>query len=161
MTIEFICNNKKVSVEIDPSERAIDVLRDRLGLTGTKEGCGKGECGACTILMNGKAVNSCMVTGPKLHGTEIITIEGIHGADGKLHPIQEAFLDNGAVQCGFCTPGMVVSTKALLDENPRPSTEEIEEALSGNICRCTGYKKIVDAVHDAAGRAGNDGAKGA
>lgn len=149
MKIEFTCNNKKVNADADPADRALDVIRNILGLTGTKEGCGRGECGACTILLDGKAVNSCMLMAAKLQGREVVTIEGLHGADGGLHPIQESFLEKGAVQCGFCTPGMVMSSKALLDKNPEPNVEEIEENLSGNICRCTGYKKIVEAVQDA------------
>jgi len=152
MIIQFTCNGKQVQVDADPGLRAIDVLRDFLGLTGTKEGCGRGECGACTILLDGKPVNSCLVLAPKLTGRVILTIEGMTGEDGSLHPIQEEFLDNGAIQCGFCTPGMVISSKAILDETESPSTEEIEEGLSGNICRCTGYKKIVDAVKAAGKR---------
>lgn len=149
MKIAFNCNGKNITIDADPADRAIDVLRDFLGLTGTKEGCGRGECGACTILLDGKPVNSCMLMAGKLNGGTVITIEGIGGPDGGLHPLQESFLDTGAVQCGFCTPGMIVTSKALLDENPEPTVEEIEEALSGNICRCTGYKKIVEAVQDA------------
>jgi len=149
MKIEFQCNGKKVAVEADPGERALDLLRDRLGLTGVKEGCGKGECGACTILLNGKPVNSCILTAAKLNGTEIETIEGVSRGD-KLHPLQESFLEEGAVQCGFCTPGMILSAKSLLSNQPKPSVREIEEALSGNICRCTGYGKIVTAVQKAA-----------
>ena len=152
MKLKFTCNGKIIALDIDPGLRALDVLRDILGLTGVKEGCGKGECGACTILVNGKAVNSCMMLAPKLEGTTVTTIEGLTSSSGALHPIQEAFLDNGAVQCGFCTPGMVLSAKSLLDANPEPGVAEIEEALSGNICRCTGYKKIVEAVQDAGRR---------
>jgi len=152
MLIRFKCNGKAVQLDVEPEVRVIDVLRDRLGLTGTKEGCGRGECGACTVLLDGKPVNSCLLLVGKIAEREIITIEGIAGEDGSLHPIQEAFLDQGAVQCGFCTPGMVLSTKALLDENGAPDTEEIEEALSGNLCRCTGYGKIVDAVLEASKR---------
>lgn len=152
MNIRFTCNGKHIAVEADPGLRAIDVLRDILGLTGVKEGCGRGECGACTIIVDGKAVNSCMMLAPKLQGTDVTTIEGLTSAEGALHPIQEAFLDTGAVQCGFCTPGMVLSAKSLLDLNPDPGIRDIEEALSGNICRCTGYKKIVEAVQDAGQR---------
>ena len=150
MVINFVCNGERKQIDVEPDMRALDVLRDVLGLTGTKEGCGRGECGACTIILDGKAVNSCLLYAPKLEGTEIRTIEGIKGNDGGLDPIQNAFLDEGAVQCGFCTPGMIMSTKALLDKNHKPSEEEIEEALSGNICRCTGYNKIVKAVKKAA-----------
>ena len=152
MELRFTCNGKEVRVDVDPGLRAIDVLRDVLGLTGTKEGCGRGECGACTILVDGVSVNSCLLLAPKLRETTVLTIEGLAEESGGLHPIQEAFLDKGAVQCGFCTPGMVLSAKALLDKNPKPDTEEIEEALSGNICRCTGYKKIVEAVEEAGTR---------
>ena len=148
--VNFTCNGRDISVEVPVDMRAIDLLRDVLGLTGTKEGCGKGECGACTIIVDGKTVNSCLIYAPKLEGTAVVTIEGIEKSNGSLDPIQQAFLDEGAVQCGFCTPGMVVSTKALLDENPDPAVEEIEEALSGNFCRCTGYGKIVSAVRRAA-----------
>lgn len=154
MEIRFTCNGKEYVVDVDPSTRVLDVLRDTLGLTGVKEGCGKGECGACTILMDGVAVNSCILYAPKLAGTEILTIEGLQGEEGSLHPIQEAFLDEGAVQCGYCTPGMILSTKALLDANADPDVEQIEEALSGNICRCTGYGKIVKAVQKSAERLG-------
>lgn len=152
MLIQFTCNGKAVQLDIALEARVIDVLRDELGLTGTKEGCGRGECGACTILLDGKPVNACLLLAGKIAGRQIVTIEGIAGADGSLHPIQEAFLDKGAVQCGFCTPGMVLSTKALLDENGAPEVEEIEEALSGNLCRCTGYGKIVEGVLEASER---------
>jgi len=152
MIIRFSCNGKAVQLEAEPEARVIDVLRNELGLTGTKEGCGRGECGACTILLDGKPVNSCLLLVGKIDGRQITTIEGIAGEDGSLHPIQEAFLDKGAVQCGFCTPGMVLSTKALLDENSKPELAEIEEALSGNLCRCTGYGKIVEGVLAASER---------
>lgn len=152
MLIRFTCNGKAVQLEAQPEARVIDVLRDELGLTGTKEGCSRGECGACTILLDGKPVNSCLLLAGKIADREITTIEGIAGKDGALHPIQEAFLDKGAVQCGFCTPGMILSTKALLDENSAPELAEIEEALSGNLCRCTGYGKIVEGVLEASER---------
>jgi len=152
MNLQFVCNGEAVRIDVEPSARVLDVLRDVLGLTGTKEGCGRGECGACTILLDGKPVNSCMLLAGKLDGRNVLTIEGVAEADGSLHPIQEAFLDKGAVQCGFCTPGMVLSTKALLDENATPNVDEIEEALSGNLCRCTGYGKIVDGVLEASER---------
>lgn len=150
MLVEFTCNGKKVGVEAAPDMRALDLIRDVLGLTGTKEGCGRGECGACTILVDGRAVNSCLMYASKLNGRDVITIEGLSGDNGKLHPIQEAFLEEGAVQCGFCTPGMIMSARGLLDQNPEPDEEEIEEAISGNICRCTGYAKIIKAVERAA-----------
>ncbi|GAA0181682.1 (2Fe-2S)-binding protein [Clostridium sediminicola] len=126
-------------------ETLLFVLRNVLRLTGTKKGCGTNDCGACRVIMNGKPVNSCVVPMRKANGSEVITIEGISKGNG-IHPIQEAYVEAGAVQCGFCTPGMVMSTKALLDENPKATEEEIREALAGNICRCTGYEKIVDAV---------------
>jgi len=150
--IRFTCNGKPVELDANPEARALDVLREDLGLTGTKEGCGRGECGACTVLLDGKPVNACLLVAGKLAGREIVTIEGIARDDGTLHPIQEAFLDTGAVQCGFCTPGMVLSAKALLDENASPAVPEIEEALSGNLCRCTGYGKIVEGVLEASKR---------
>lgn len=151
MKISFTCNGRPVTVDVPPETRVLDVLRDSLGLTGAKEGCGKGECGACTVLLDGKPVSSCLVFAPKLQGRNVETIEGLETPEGELHPLQEAFLEEGAVQCGFCTPGMIMSSKALLDGNPNPSAEEIEEALSGNICRCTGYGKIVKAVQRGAG----------
>lgn len=149
-SIELTVNGQRYKVDVDEDMRLIDLLRDKLGLTGTKEGCSEGECGACTVIMNGEIVASCLVLAFQAEGSEIITIEGLTGADGSLHPIQRAFLDQGAVQCGFCTPGMVLAAKWLLDRNPHPSREEIREALSGNLCRCTGYNKIVDAVQRAA-----------
>jgi carbon-monoxide dehydrogenase small subunit len=144
-------NGEDVQVEISPNLRLVDLLRDVLGLTGTKEGCGEGECGACTVIMDGEIVNSCLLMALQAKGKEIITIEGV-SKEGGIHPIQQAFVDHGAVQCGFCIPGMVLSAKALLDKNQNPSRSEIAVALSGNICRCTGYIKILDAVEDAAQR---------
>jgi carbon-monoxide dehydrogenase small subunit len=151
MRIEFICNGEKVAVEAGGDMRALDLLRNTLGLTGTKEGCGRGECGACTILLDDEPVNACLLYAAKLQGKRVDTIEGMAGKDGRLHPIQEAFLEEGAVQCGYCTPGMVLATKALLMRTPRPDVAAIEEALSGNFCRCTGYGKIVKAVQKASG----------
>ncbi len=150
MLIEFTCNGAPTAVEARPDMRALDLLRDLLGLTGTKEGCGRGECGACTILLDGEPVNSCLLYAAKLQGRSVLTIEGVAGADGSLDPVQEAFLEEGAVQCGYCTPGMVLSAKALLAKRPMPDVPAIEEALSGNFCRCTGYGKIVRAVQRAA-----------
>ena len=144
-TLEFRVNGHTHQVAAHPSERLLDVLRDRLGLTGAKEGCGTGQCGACTVLVEGRAVNSCLVLAADVAGKEITTIEGL-APPGKLHPLQQAFLDHGAVQCGFCTPGMVLSAKALLDEDPDPGEEDIRRALAGNLCRCTGYRKIFEAV---------------
>ena len=150
MLLEFTCNGKPVRVEAEGSLRALDLLRDHLGLTGTKEGCGRGECGACTILVDGRPVNACLLYAAKLAGRSVLTVEGLAGPDGALHPLQEAFLEEGAVQCGYCTPGMLLSAKELLDRSPSPGPAEIEEALSGNLCRCTGYAKIVKAVERAA-----------
>ena len=169
MLLEFELNGRQTRVDVEPTLRALDLLRDVLGLTGTKEGCGRGECGACTILLDEKPVNSCLLYAAKLQGRRVTTIEGLGGdaggtadasADGvpPLDSLQEAFLAEGAVQCGFCTPGMILSARSLLDRNPDPEVEEIEEALSGNLCRCTGYAKIVRAVQRAAAtRAGASG----
>ena len=145
MELNFILNGKKVSAQTESGIRLLDLLRDKFNLTGTKEGCGVGECGACTVILNGKAVNSCLVLAGQIEGSKILTIEGI-AKGNELHPLQKNFLLNGAVQCGFCTPGMVLSAYALLEENPDPSEEEIEDAIAGNLCRCTGYKQIIDAV---------------
>ena len=144
-------NGKAMSVEVDPSLRLVDFLRDNLFLTGTKVGCGKGECGACTVIMNGKAVTSCIIPVMRAQGAVIETIEGL-AKGAQLHPILEEFIEKGAIQCGFCTPGMIMSSKALLDENPDPTSLEVQEALGGNICRCTGYVKIEEAVMAAAER---------
>ncbi len=149
MKISFVLNSQNMSIEIEPNIRLLDLLRDKFNLTGTKEGCSIGECGACTVIMNGKAVNSCLVLAGQCYGAEIITIEGIE-KDGKLHPLQENFLKSGAVQCGFCSPGMIMSAYALLLKNPNPTEEEIKDAIAGNLCRCTGYKQIIDAVEKTA-----------
>lgn len=151
-TINLTVNGKAYSLDVTANVRLVDLLRDTLGLTGTKEGCGVGECGACTVIMNGQTVNSCLVLAGQAEGADITTIEGIHGPNGLLHPIQQAFIEKGAVQCGYCTPGMVLSAKALLDQNPDPTVEEIKEGISGNLCRCTGYQQIIEAVEDAAQR---------
>ncbi|MDP8247533.1 MAG: (2Fe-2S)-binding protein [Candidatus Tritonobacter lacicola] len=144
-------NGKKHTLRIAPNLRLLDLLRDELRLTGTKEGCGIGECGACTVILDGKAVNSCLVLAGRCDGSEIITIEGL-ARDGALHPLQQSFIDHGAVQCGFCTPGMILSAKALLDENQRPTEKDIRVAIAGNLCRCTGYKQIVQAIQTVADR---------
>ncbi|MCX5970921.1 MAG: (2Fe-2S)-binding protein [Coprothermobacterota bacterium] len=148
--IAFRLNGRPVSACIDGGLRALDLLREGFGLTGVKEGCGRGECGACTILLDGRPVNACLLLAAKLEGCEVLTIEGMASPDGTLHPLQAAFLKAGAVQCGFCTPGMVLAAKSLLDARPNPNEEEIARALSGNFCRCTGYTKIIKAVHLAA-----------
>jgi len=177
MRVAFTCNGKAVDLEIVPDLRALDLIRERLDLTGTKEGCGRGECGACTIIVDGEPANACLLYAAKLEGTEVLTVEGLgrgttagldeasavgrkagntagaaedSGSRTELHPLQEAFLAEGAVQCGYCTPGMLMSAKALLDKNENPSVEEIEEAISGNLCRCTGYGTIVAAIQRAA-----------
>jgi aerobic-type carbon monoxide dehydrogenase small subunit (CoxS/CutS family) len=143
--ITFTINNELVSLEVESHWTLLRVIRDELRLTGTKEGCGEGDCGTCTVLVDEKAVNSCLILAVDADGKAITTIEGL--AQGtELHPLQKAFVEKGAVQCGFCTPGMILSAKALLDENPHPSEEEIRSALSGNLCRCTGYVKVVEAI---------------
>ncbi len=155
--IQLEVNGRYVTLEVKQTTRLIDVLRDDLGLTGTKEGCGKGDCGACTVLLDGIAVNSCLVLAVQADKKKVTTVEGL-GTPDKLHPLQEAFLQNGAVQCGYCTPGMLLSAKALLDSNPKPTREQIAVAISGNLCRCTGYKQIIDAIGDAAQMIGTESA---
>ncbi len=149
MKIKFILNKKEVEVDVEPHEKFLDVLRDKLRLTGTKEGCSVGECGACTIIVNGEAVTSCLLIAGSVDGKEVTTIEGV-GADGKLDPVQEAILENHALQCGFCTPGFVLSAKAFLDKHEDASKEEIRRAISGNLCRCTGYEQLTVAIYEAA-----------
>ncbi|MBI4594777.1 MAG: (2Fe-2S)-binding protein [Candidatus Tectomicrobia bacterium] len=143
ITVEI--NGEQFSLRVAPWRTLLDVLRNDLGLTGTKEGCGQGECGACTVLLNGKAVNSCLLLIGEVEGGKILTIEGLSQGE-KLHPIQASFIKHGAVQCGFCTPGMILSAKALLDENPGPTQQEIKQAMIGNLCRCTGYQNIIQAI---------------
>jgi carbon-monoxide dehydrogenase small subunit len=145
MRVRMKVNGKFVERDVRPDRMLLDFLREDLGLTGTKEGCSEGECGACTVIMDGKSVLSCLTPAVKADGSEIVTVEGLASESG-LHPIQQAFLEAGAVQCGFCTPGMVLSAKALLDEHPVPTVEEVKRGISGNLCRCTGYTKIVRAV---------------
>jgi carbon-monoxide dehydrogenase small subunit len=147
-SIKVRVNGTEHTLTIPPDCMLLDMLREDLGLTGTKNGCGNGECGACSVIMDGKLVNSCLVPAIKADGSEIMTVEGLAG-EGELHPIQKAFLKKGAVQCGFCTPGMLIAGKVLLDENPIPSIEEIKLAISGNLCRCTGYMKIIEAIDSA------------
>ncbi|MCC7493184.1 MAG: (2Fe-2S)-binding protein [Fimbriimonadaceae bacterium] len=142
-------NGQPREVTVEPRTRLLDALRDGLQLTGTKEGCGNGECGACTVLVDGRAVNSCLMLAVEAVGSAITTIEGL-AQQGQLHPLQEAFRQHGALQCGICTPGMILAAKALLDEQPRPTRDEIRFHLAGNLCRCTGYQKIIDAVEAAA-----------
>ncbi|HEX9442978.1 MAG TPA: (2Fe-2S)-binding protein [Candidatus Binatia bacterium] len=147
--IQLTLNGQGRDLDVPSHRLLLDLLRDEIGLTGTKEGCGTGDCGACTVLLNGKAVNSCLIFSGELDGADIVTIEGLK-LGPELHPVQQAFVQDGGVQCGYCTSGMLMMSKALLDENPDPSEEEIRFALSGNLCRCTGYAKIVQAVQDAA-----------
>jgi len=147
--LQMILNGKETTVEIEPDDLLVDVLRDKLGLIGTKIGCGEGECGACTVLVDGQAVLSCIYPAMKAQGREVLTIEGLSEGD-KLHPIQEAFVEHFASQCGYCTPGFIMAAKALLDANPHPSEEEILRGISGNLCRCTGYYQIVEAIKAAA-----------
>lgn len=143
--LEIIVNGKQYRLKVPVKTTLLDVLREQLGLTGTKRGCEIGECGACTVIMNGKTVNSCLVLAAQANGAEITTIEGVSN-EGKLHPMQEAFLNHDAVQCGFCTPGMILSAVNLLEKNPQPTEYEIREAIAGNLCRCTGYQQIVEAI---------------
>lgn len=149
--IKFKVNGEEHQLMVEPRQTLLDTLRYELQLTGTKEGCGDGNCGSCTVLMNGQAVNSCLVFAVEADGQEITTIEGL-SQDGKLHPLQRAFMDEGAVQCGFCTPGVILTAKAFLDTNPHPTVSQVRQAISGNLCRCTGYDKIVRAILKAAAR---------
>lgn len=146
--IELSVNGESAEFLVEPQETLLEVLRDHMGLTGTKEGCGTGECGSCTVLIGGKPILSCLTLAVECHQQDIVTIEGI-GEGNKLSPVQQAFLDCGAIQCGFCTPGMVLSSEVLLKENPNPQEKDIYKALEGNLCRCTGYNKIIEAVHKA------------
>ena len=155
MNISFILNGKELSIDAAPDRRAVDLLREGLGLTGTKEGCGSGECGACTILVDGESKLSCLMLAAQLDGREVTTIEGL-STEGSLHPLQESFISCGAVQCGFCSPGMILSAASLLKKKAEPNRAEIREGLSGNLCRCTGYRKIVDAVEAAARSMGGE-----
>lgn len=148
IALELTVNGECHQLAVDPGATLLEVLRTQLGLKGTKHGCGNGECGACTVIMDGRAVNACLVPAGRAHRRRITTIEGL-ALDGRLHPLQQEFVDHGAVQCGFCTPGMILSAKALLDQNQRPGPEAIKAALAGNLCRCSGYKKIVKAVTEA------------
>jgi Aerobic-type carbon monoxide dehydrogenase, small subunit CoxS/CutS homologs len=145
-TIKFTLNGEAVQAEIETTLTLLQLLREKMGFLGTKEGCGAGDCGACTVLLEGMTVNSCIFPAMEVEGKSVITIEGLIDGEGNLHPIQKAFIEHGAIQCGFCTPGMVLSAKALLDENPHPTDEEIRKGIAGNLCRCTGYVKIVEAI---------------
>ena len=151
--VTITVNGTKHRFTVGPKERLLDTLRERLHLTGTKEGCGVGECGACTVILDGEAVHSCMVLTAQVDGSEVLTVEGLE-VDERLHPLQEAFIKHHAVQCGFCTPGMLMSAKALLDKNPNPTREEIKTAIEGNLCRCTGYEQIIEAIESVAAGSG-------
>ena len=143
--IELTVNGENYEVAIEPWRTLLEVLRDTLNLTGTKEACGKGDCGACTVLLDGKTVNSCLILAIEAQGKSILTIEGL-AHNGQLDPLQQSFINHGAIQCGFCSPGMIMAAKALLDKNPQPSADEVKESISGNLCRCTGYTKIIEAI---------------
>ena len=148
--INFVLNGYEASAEVESHKMLLQVIRDEFQLTGTKEGCGEGECGSCTVLVDGMSVNSCLYPAFEIEGKKVTTIEGMLGEGNALHPIQEAFVENGGVQCGFCTPGMIISAKAFLDETPDPSEEQIKRGISGNLCRCTGYVQIIDSIKKAA-----------
>jgi carbon-monoxide dehydrogenase small subunit len=139
-------NGMAYKMEVEPRRTLLELIREDLELTGTKEGCSLGECGTCTVLLDGRPIKSCITLAVQANGREVTTIEGLEGSDGTLHPLQQAFMEHGAIQCGFCTPGMVLSAKALLDENPKPTEMEVRQAIAGNLCRCTGYQKIVEAI---------------
>ena len=156
MIIEFTLNGEKYKKNADPCKRLVDFLREDMGLTGTKEGCGEGECGACTVVLDGRAVHSCLVLAGQINGKRLLTVEGL-ARGGELSPLQKAFIEHGAIQCGYCTPGMLMSSAALLAENPSPTEDEVRTALAGNICRCGDYSAIIDAVLDAAERYRKEG----
>jgi len=153
LLISLTVNDRRYSLEVDPSMRLVDLLGDVLGFTSVKEGCSEGECGACTVLLDGRAVTSCTIMAFQADGSEILTVEGLESL-GELEPIEKAFIENDAVQCGFCTPGMIMSVRALLSKNRKPSEEEAKRAIEGNLCRCTGYVPIIRAIMDAAERMG-------
>lgn len=154
--IKFVLNGAQTCVAIEDDWNLLYLLREKLGLTGAKEGCGRGECGACTVIVDGLAVNSCLYFAVEIDGKEVLTIEGLAAADGTLHPLQKSFVENGGIQCGFCTPGMILSAKALLDENPRATEADIKQALAGNLCRCTGYVQIIESVEAVVDKSSED-----
>ena len=149
LEVHYTINGRAYEAYIEPNRTLLEVVRDELRLTGAKEGCGTGDCGACSMIVNGKLVTACLMLAPQADGAEITTIEGL-ATNGELHPVQQAFIDTGGVQCGFCIPGMIMAGKALLDQNPKPDEQEIRAAIAGNLCRCTGYTKIVEAIAAAA-----------
>jgi len=157
--IELEINGRVYDVAVDARDLLLDVVRKKVGLTGTKKGCGAGDCGACTVLVDGKPYLSCITLAIACNGKKITTVEGLAAPDGSLHPIQQAFVDHGAIQCGFCTPGMIMSAKGLLDRNPKPTELEIKRGIAGNICRCTGYKRIVEAIEAASETMSEEGVK--
>ncbi len=144
--VTFKLNGNDIQMAIQDHWTLLHLLREEMGMTGTKEGCGSGECGACTVVVDGLAVNSCLYLAAEVHGRDVLTIEGLAASDGTLHPLQQSFVENGGIQCGYCSPGMILSSKALLDENPNPSADDIKHALAGNLCRCTGYTQIFESV---------------
>jgi carbon-monoxide dehydrogenase small subunit len=154
--IKFILNSNPIFIAIEDHWTLLYLLREKLGMTGTKEGCGRGECGACTVIVEGLAVNSCLYFAVDVEGKQVLTIEGLAAEDGALHPLQKAFIEHGGIQCGFCTPGMILSAKALLDENPRPTEADIKQALAGNLCRCTGYVQIIESVEAVVDKSSED-----
>jgi len=149
--ISFTFNGNSLTMTVEDHWTLLHLIREELGYTGTKEGCGSGECGACTVIVNGDAVNACLYLAAGIEGKELVTIEGLASADGTLHPIQKAFVENGGIQCGFCSPGMILSAKALLDDSPNANEEEIKDAIAGNLCRCTGYVQIIDSIKSVSG----------
>jgi carbon-monoxide dehydrogenase small subunit len=151
--ITFTFNGNRMAARVEDHWTLLRFIREELGYTGTKEGCGSGECGACTVIVDGAAVNSCLYLAAELDGRSLVTIEGLAAADGTLHPLQKAFVDHGGIQCGFCSPGMILSAKALLDENPMASEKDIKAAIAGNLCRCTGYVQIIDSIKSVRGEA--------
>lgn len=149
--ISFTFNGNRLTMTVEDHWTLLYLIREELGYTGTKEGCGSGECGACTVIVDGDAVNSCLYLAPAVDGKEVLTIEGLASEDGTLHPIQQAFVEKGGIQCGFCSPGMILSAKALLDENANATEDEIKDAIAGNLCRCTGYVQIIDSIKSVSG----------
>jgi carbon-monoxide dehydrogenase small subunit len=154
--VTFTFNGNRMTLAVEDHWTLLHLIREELGYTGTKEGCGSGECGACTVIVDGAAVNSCLYLAAEIDGRELTTIEGLAAPDGTLHPIQRSFVENGGIQCGFCSPGMILSAKALLDENPSAGEEEIKTAVSGNLCRCTGYVQIIDSIKAVSRAAENE-----